>query len=596
MAIAFTFAMALRARLLAAKYLLEGAAASDEVSSVQSAAVLAQLQREPLNAEQAADLSVHILGVPWRCNHRELIMAALEHKASDRRTTQTKRPSQYFMTFIDFLTKMTWDTQIDPKACPVAKMDGLCTALVHLKCSNPNAHTLKLATSLHLFCTLGFDSAMSQSQSAKGKVKDYVSKEWHRHRRNVRIDPAHYLLKLPPRPADLQRVHPTIYGEIFNDIYGYPAQPPIPIAKVVAIYETFGCRNNDREKHHGAQSSYGTLAVPPTAANMPPQQTSDVMMCFFEFVQRMMVPPPATPRRNDIPIDYGPQGRGRLAGVARNLASSPISSDDADEGSPQGRALLELATAEQRFRRLATIDGRSPPGRVDAEVVGESDRSGDLSQPAEWPREASGTSLALSAPASTNEAAEGGSALPGGEIAAVAPGKAKPLCASLALLEGMRLRALQDTEEKRIKAQEAKDKKAVERQTANAQKEADRAAVAKDKKDAAAAKDKEDKKGAAKKDAAKQDVKNKKDAAKKDVAKNKEAAACIKRPASAMGGEPPKKRCTAGHSVEWSRNQVLARTGFAGPGQTKAFKFGGDGQGVEAATKAAEKWIKDLSK
>ena len=48
--------MALRARLLAAKHVLEGPAASDELSVMQSRAVLAQLQREQLTAEQVACL------------------------------------------------------------------------------------------------------------------------------------------------------------------------------------------------------------------------------------------------------------------------------------------------------------------------------------------------------------------------------------------------------------------------------------------------------------------------------------------------------------------------------------------------------------
>ena len=46
--------MALRARLLAVKHVLENPGASDEISSMQAQAVLAQLQREDLSAEQVA--------------------------------------------------------------------------------------------------------------------------------------------------------------------------------------------------------------------------------------------------------------------------------------------------------------------------------------------------------------------------------------------------------------------------------------------------------------------------------------------------------------------------------------------------------------
>ena len=58
------------------------------------------------------------------------------------------------------------------------------------------------------------------------------------------------------------------------------------------------------------------------------------------------------------------------------------------------------------------------------------------------------------------------------------------------------------------------------------------------------------------------------------------------------------KRCNAGYSIEWSRNNVQARTGKSGPGQNKAFKFGGAHQHktVDAAVKAAKKWLKEIGK
>ena len=62
--------MALRARLLAAKHVLESPAANDELSRIQSAAVIAQLQRDPLTAEQAADLSENVVEVHCEGTHR----------------------------------------------------------------------------------------------------------------------------------------------------------------------------------------------------------------------------------------------------------------------------------------------------------------------------------------------------------------------------------------------------------------------------------------------------------------------------------------------------------------------------------------------
>ena len=191
------FVMALRARLLAAKHVLESPAANDELSRIQSAAVLAQLQRDPLTAEQAADLSEHVVEVPWRCNHREMIIAALQSRVSAPQAS--RRKEQDFMTFIDFLSKLTWDIQLDQNVSSTTKMDQLCSALIHLKCPNPSAHTLKLATSLHLFCSIGFEDALSKSRAEKGKEKDVFRVELKRHARNAIVESEHYLLKLPLR-------------------------------------------------------------------------------------------------------------------------------------------------------------------------------------------------------------------------------------------------------------------------------------------------------------------------------------------------------------------------------------------------------------
>ena len=120
--------MALRARLLAAKHVLESDAANDELSRIQSAAVIAQLQREQLTAEQTADLSENVVEVPWRCNHREMIITALQSSVSNptpSRPQASRRKEQDFVTFIDFLNKMTWDIQLDQNVSSLAKRDQL---------------------------------------------------------------------------------------------------------------------------------------------------------------------------------------------------------------------------------------------------------------------------------------------------------------------------------------------------------------------------------------------------------------------------------------------------------------------------------------
>ena len=131
---------------------------------------------------------------------------------------------------------------------------------------------------------------MAKSREEKGKAKDSIAKDLKRLARNVTLDPAHYLVKLPSRPVDLKREHPALYGEIFNDVYGYPMQPPIQIGQVVAIYETFGCRNNDKDCKEPLD-----LAVPQQVANASPKQQEpmDMMGLMFNFLQTMMNPNPS---------------------------------------------------------------------------------------------------------------------------------------------------------------------------------------------------------------------------------------------------------------------------------------------------------------
>ena len=55
-----------------------------------------------------------------------------------------------------------------------------------------------------------------------------------------------------------------------------------------------------------------------------------------------------------------------------------------------------------------------------------------------------------------------------------------------------------------------------------------------------------------------------------------------------VGNAPPCKKPCIG--VEWTRNQVLARTGHSGPGQNKGFAF--SGTDPSTAKKRAEAWLR----
>ena len=187
-------------------------------------------------------------------------------------------------------------------------------AVLRLRCPNPSAHTLKLATSLHLFCSFGFEAALNMSRADKGTEKETFKQELKRQSRNAIVEPQHYLLKLPLRPADLLREHPDLYGKIYDDVYGYPVQPPISVAKVIAICNTFGCRNNGQDR------SVNALVVAPTQPNsaalqqlqQPGLDMMALMGGMMNFMQNMVA---SQNRRDDIPIDFSAP-KGRLASAA----------------------------------------------------------------------------------------------------------------------------------------------------------------------------------------------------------------------------------------------------------------------------------------
>ena len=273
------------------------------------------------------------------------------------------------------------------------------------------------------------------------------------------------------------------------------------------------------------------------------------MMSLFVGVLQRIAEPPQT---REVPIEYvSTPGRGRLAGVAHSLAHDRMHPQhDSVDTQPRGPALLGVgcANAAQHLRRLQTIDESASgalaitPGRSDA-PDGEQEpptRRGEL-----------GDLLAVedgypNSPPSTKAAA----------VATAALTPAKRPSPSLGLLD-----ALAKREE-----QIADDKK--------------RARVAKE----TAAEAATDAKAATNQAAAGLN------AAIKQQRPN--APPTMKRPAAAPGVVFMKEPT---YSTEWSREQVLARTGRRGHGNSKSFKWGKGTEyaTVAAAKSAAAKWCKE---
>lgn len=63
-----------------------------------------------------------------------------------------------------------------------------------------------------------------------------------------------------------------------------------------------------------------------------------------------------------------------------------------------------------------------------------------------------------------------------------------------------------------------------------------------------------------------------------------------------VGAKGVKKPPKPAYAVEWSRNQVMCRTGMKGPGQSTAIKFSDHGGSSDKAIAAAKKWVRKQEK
>ena len=220
--------MALRARLLAAKHVLEQhtGPGREALSQVQSSAFVEQLLREvpSLDAQQVADLSVVVLNVPWQEEHATRILGTLQGVVNGQKVTKlkkTRRKEQNFLSALGFMKQHQWNALLDKDVGIQAKMSTVIQAFSQLKCINPDAHTLKMMTSLFLQCAHGKTAAMTMSPLEKGVQKELVAKELKRNVRNLEVDDGQYLLVLPESPDRLLQVNPNMYHLLFNDILGF---------------------------------------------------------------------------------------------------------------------------------------------------------------------------------------------------------------------------------------------------------------------------------------------------------------------------------------------------------------------------------------
>ena len=139
-------------------------------SRLQRLAFESELEAKPVTPPQIADLAQLVEKIDWATGDRELVVEALNAKATGE-SKRTRRPMQDYMAFLNYLHNRVWQLLEDKAISAQSKMDSIAMALVDMNCVNPDEHTLKLATSLYLCAMFGVDRACSMTADEKGRAK-----------------------------------------------------------------------------------------------------------------------------------------------------------------------------------------------------------------------------------------------------------------------------------------------------------------------------------------------------------------------------------------------------------------------------------------
>ena len=256
------------------------------------------------NILQLVEVIKLVDAVPWPPSQRQMVMDAL-NDAVGRSVGPPKinrRKEQDYTTLIDFLPQRSWNALTDSASSPQCKRDVIIQAMLALNCINPSAHTLRLATSVLLYCSFGFNDTMSMSQAQKGAHGDELKTQCKRMARmasktQCSFKSEHYLTKLPGRPADLKSNYPCIYDIIYTGHAGAPISPPIEMMCIMRIDTSFACRGN------------GTVTVPHHLVPNSAESMMTMMMKMFKGMESMQC---MQDRRNNdvnIPIGYAHENR-----------------------------------------------------------------------------------------------------------------------------------------------------------------------------------------------------------------------------------------------------------------------------------------------
>jgi hypothetical protein len=505
-----------------------------------------------------------------------------------------RREQQDYQSITQYGNADFWKAFTNQEASMMSKGELLAELLVVLGCVNPTEPCLKYEASLWMLASLGESTAMALSSIEKASHRDKLREILKRGVRANKNSLGPYMTKLPQSFEEFKRDWPQVHAKLYGQ--SPPVRSPIDEHALLRIDGMYKCRNNSAGASAlGAGGQMMALPDMPAAGmGQMGQMLGMVMQNMNSMIesQRRFLEERTRADNDGIDITYARNSAaGTLPGSRRTHALPSIGNTGAGPlmGVDVAPPMDKTPTKTGDVRGGLALEGDAPSSveKTSAHTGNGSDAPAE--PPAEIERKPStsrgGPGLEGEAPSSVeNTSAHTGN---GSDAPAQPPAKIerKPKTVSganlLALLE-LRTSAKKVTLKRPAAARhdvshEVKAKADGQTAMENPAKQLPSGC----------------KGGTAMENPAKQLPSG---SGGKRVGSNAKLAKQVSPKPSGSKGEARFKK--PGFSVEWSRNQVMCRTGLRGTGQSFRISFGvgADHPTVDAAVDAARAWVEKAIK
>ena len=446
--------------------------------------------------------------------------------------SSSRRKQQNYTSFLYFISAGLWAFLNATGVCVVAKKEALCVHLVRMGCVNPNEQTTKLANSLWMLVAMG-DNAFHPSSYAKGQLKD----KFHKTLKSINMRGAsQYLHKLPQSVVEFKADYPDLFASLFSGDE-QPVEPQVPVDKLMRLDAMYNCRNN-HDFHVQSEMAF----MPNGLSSMPSSQ---------QLMQQGMPNMASSQQHMQQGVQLGIQLALQRSQSLQHTGDIPL---QMLQKSPSLEQLQLLFT-----QRPALQDGWPPTPPPPSTPPPTSRRDDPSSNPTTPPPK-----VHDSAPESAEKDASS---------------MTEKMAVALKKREESNVLKRPAAAMKRPAAAFADESTVMKRPAAAFAHSADEDED-EDEDDEDEDEDEDDERLLLKAKATKKGKKT-------PIPKVKARKIAVKHPAGAS--------VKPSYSIEWSRNQVLGRTGKKGPGESITFKYGPgcDYKDVKRAEGASKKWVEE---